>query len=395
MNKRNERETKRDREYRSIRRYVLIFWCVLLCVSAGVLLKQLLFPAENTEKEQGTQAPPPMIQALADQAVRTAGPGRQDESGEDGEGDQAENPLPTEGPALTPYPAPAYPFRTEEVTIAVPGLSREYTLAWVSDVHMITDHGPADDVMEEFTDTIEQRYEQLFVTGNEKPVYSADLWPEIVKYLNYGDFDGIIFGGDMMDYCSRSNMDAFLQEYEQLNPEIPLLYIRADHDYGAWYGGEVWTQDDVYELHQSIDGDNLYEKYLDFGEFMVIGINGSTGDMTSEQYEIVSRLYAEGKPVIIATHVPYASFLDGSLEEVSMEVRGVKYYWGDGIYVADEITWKYLTEMIYSADTHVCGVLAGHLHASWDGPLTEQVSQHIFSPAFQGVIGIIHIVPEE
>ncbi len=387
MNQNNKRKTNRNNKNGSVKRYALIFLCVLLCAVVGILLRQFVFPEESADGEQETQSM--LIQALADRALQAAG---QDGSGE---GEQAENPAPTEGPAPTLYPAPAYPFRTEEVTIEVPDLSREYTLAWVSDVHLITDHGPSDDVMEEFTETIGQRYELLFVTGEEEPVHSADLWPEIVNFLNYGDFDGVIFGGDMMDYCSRSNMDAFLREYERIDPELPLLYIRADHDYGAWYGGEVWTQDDACELHQRIDDDSLNEKYLDFGEFMVIGINGSTKNMTPGQYEIVSRLYAEGKPVIIATHVPYASRIDASLEERSMEVRGVKYYWEDGIYTPDEITGKYLAEMIYSADTHVCGVLAGHLHACWDGPLTEQVSQHIFSPAFQGVIGIIHIVPEE
>ena len=51
--------------------------------------------------------------------------------------------------------------------------------------------------------------------------------------------------------------------------------------------------------------------------------------------------------------------------------------------------------MIYSEDTMVEQVLAGHLHESWDGMLTQQVPQHIFAPAFRGNIGIIHIVPKK
>lgn len=392
MNKRSKRKKSKSFEYRNIKRYVLIFLCILLCAAVVILLKELVFPAENTDGEHETRTESPMMQALITQAVQMAEAG---ERGENRKDEGAENPSPTDTTTPAQYPVPEYPFRTEEVTITVPNLSREYTLAWVSDVHMITDQEPAHDIMDEFSEVIEQRYELMFVTEDAEPVHSADLWPEIVRFLNHGDFDGIIFGGDMMDYCSHSNMDAFMREYGQLNPQVPLLYLRADHDYGAWYGGEAWTQDDVYELHQRIDGDSLYEKHLDFGEFVIIGINGSTVNMTSEQYEIVRRLYDEGRPVIIATHVPYASWIDGSLEDLSMEVRGVKYYWGDGSYIPDEITWKYLTEMIYSVDTHVCGVLAGHLHACWDGPLTEQVSQHIFSPAFQGVVGIIHIVSEE
>lgn len=372
---------------------VLVFWGIVLCALTALIVKKFVLPGGQTDKEQGAgmKTESAVVQRMVDTAVRTvkAQIGNDDVSGGEGqEGDAQE-----EG-GRPEYPAPEYPFRTEEVTIKIPDLSREYTLAWVSDVHMITDHEPAEDVPEEFTETLEQRYELLFVTKDEEPVHSAELWPEIVKFLNYGQFDGILFGGDMMDYYSSSNRDAFLSEYEKLDPSVPLLYIRADHDYGAWYGEEVRSQEEVYELHRMIDGDDLQEKYLDFGEFMIIGINASTVQMSPEQYEILRGLYEEGKPVIIATHVPYASWIDGTLEELSMEVRGVKYYWGDGSYIADEITWKYLTEMIYSQDTSVCGVLAGHLHAEWDGPLTEQVSQHIFSPAFQGVIGIIHVVPE-
>lgn len=374
-----------------------VLGCVWLCAAAVVLLKWFAQQAERRGGRPDSEIwqEIPLIRVMTDMALQTAQADARNGSGDDGRNEDGDTQNGESGGGRPEYPAPEYPFRTEEVTIAVPGASREYTLAWVSDVHMITDQEPADGVMGEFTDTLKQRYELLFVTKDEEPVHSADLWPEIVRFLNYGGFDGIVFGGDMMDYCSRSNMDAFMRGYGQIDPNVPLLYIRADHDYGVWYGGEAWTKEDAAGLHRTIDGDAPDEKYLDFGEFIVIGINASTGNMPLEQYEFVRELYDRGKPVIIATHVPYASWIDTSLEELSMEVRGVKYYWGDGSYIADQITWSYLTEMIYSADTSVCGVLAGHLHAGWDGPLTERVSQHIFTPAFQGVIGIIRIVPEE
>ena len=56
--------------------------------------------------------------------------------------------------------------------------------------------------------------------------------------------------------------------------------------------------------------------------------------------------------------------------------------------------WSYL-DFIFREDTQVKQVLAGHLHAPWDGMITDQLREHIFSPAFSGTIGVIHFVPED
>ena len=81
----------------------------------------------------------------------------------------------------------------------------------------------------EYLDAIRKRYEELAVT--EDGVHAEDLWPEIIKFINYGDYDGAIFGGDMMDYCSNSNIRIIKEGLDQLH--IPYMYVRADHDYGA------------------------------------------------------------------------------------------------------------------------------------------------------------------
>ena len=306
------------------------------------------------------------------------------------------------------YPAPEYEFKTDEVTIEIPGLTKSYTLAWVSDLHLTSDFEPADDVMPEHIETIKQRHDTLFINTEAETgtvTYSEELWPEIIKYLNYTKidgkrFDGIIFGGDIMDYCSQSNLDLFLKEYQNLDTSIPFLYIRADHDYGFWYGGNVFTEPMAEALHKDIaGGDELSQKYLDFGEFVVIGVNRSNKDMSQTQYDIIKGWYdkakQENKPVIAVTHVPYES-QDGMFKEFSMEVKGKVYYWSyflqEGNNIPNVVTRQYLDE-IYAENTPVVKVLAGHMHAGWDGMITPQVSQHVFEPAFRGSIGIIHVVP--
>ena len=292
------------------------------------------------------------------------------------------------------YPEPKYNLTLEEIYVPLKNISREYRVAWVSDLHLITDH-EAGGVSAGSLIQIKKRYKTLSVT--EDGVHAEELWPDIVKCLNKGDYDAVIFGGDMMDYCSPSNMDAIKKGYDDLRYDKDrILYIRADHDYGAWYVGDNFTQWDIYDLHEALDGDDPEKKYLDMGEFVLIGINNSTQNITEENFAIVESQYAkaaeENKPVIAVTHVPYGSITDPSLETLSMEVRNKEYYWL-GHWQPNETMRRYL-DLLFREDTQVKQVLAGHLHAPWDGMITEQLRQHIFSPAFSGTVGVIHFVPE-
>ena len=298
------------------------------------------------------------------------------------------------------YEAPGYEFKTEEFVIELPGISKEYVIAWVSDVQMVADREPADDVKAEFMDAVNVRFD-MFKTMDEEPIHSVDLWPEIIKYLNYNAFDGIVFGGDLMDYCSRANMDAFKAEFVKLNKKVPMMYVRADHDYYYGYGGDVLTEPIAWQMHidEIEDKDANDSRYLEFEDFVIIGINRSTKNMVPGYYDWVKGKYdnavEQGKTVIIATHVPYESKVDSTLEELSMQVKNKIYYWGGGDYVPYEDTKAYFDTLIYNEETAVKSVVAGHMHRTWEGQLTETVNQHIFTPAFEGCIGIIRIKPEE
>lgn len=303
-------------------------------------------------------------------------------------------PQPETEQAQAENPKPEYEFTAEEVTVFIEGLSREYTIAWVSDLHLISDHeagAELGDVHAEYLDAINKRYEGLAVTPD--GIHAEDLWPEIVKYLNYYEFDGVIFGGDIMDYCSNSNIRMIKEGLDNL--QIPYIYIRADHDYGAYYGGVFFTEEEARKLHQTIDGDEIAYKFWNRDDFLVLGIDNSTKDMPPYYLNMVADVYTRGLPVIMATHVPYESMTDTSLADLSMQVRNTIYYWSDTSdhFKPNDITRQYL-DLIYSEDTAVEQVLAGHLHASWDGMISEQVPQHIFSPAFSGSIGIVRIKPQ-
>lgn len=294
-----------------------------------------------------------------------------------------------DGEAVT-YPAPAYHFKTDEIDVEIEGLEREYTIAFVNDMHMITDHSSGN-VTEDNMAAVRERYETLAVT--EEGIHSEELWPEVIKFLNYNDFDAVIFAGDILDYCSNSNIIALqsgLNELKYANDRI--MYIRSDHDYGGWYGGSGFTDTSGFNLQSLVLDGDATEKVIDFDEFMIIGINQSYHNLSGHAHEVIDENLDRGKPVLIATHVPFYSEVDDSLEELSMKVRNKIYYWSaDGVnYVPDEET-QGLIDRMYAEDSNVVQIVAAHMHSAWDGYVTDRLKEHIFAPSFQGNIGIIHV----
>ena len=390
---------------------IILFICygvlVLSVITFISLFAAYLVILEQGEKETGKEHG--IAQEIPEEETETPEQPSEEEPVPEGEeetvsGDMAEEEQ--EEPAEEPeprlpakeYDPPSYDFTIEEVEIELP-VSREYTFVWVSDVHMITDTEPGEGAEKEHIGYLKQRRKTLPVDKNGK--HSDELWPEIINYINYTFPDGVIFGGDIVDYCSASNMEVLEEGVAAMDPSIPLLYIRADHDYGNWYGDEDFTAGRVKKLHREIDGDDEQEKRLDFGEFLVLGINASTTkNMPVKQFDWLSvqlgEAEKEDKPVILATHVPYASWTDSSLEELSRKVRNEIYYWGssdpESRFIPEGKTWEFMLKL-YEKDIIVKQVLCGHLHASWDGMISEVLPQHIFGPAFEGHLGLIRVVP--
>lgn len=292
------------------------------------------------------------------------------------------------------YPAPAYPFKTDEITVVVDGLEREYDIAFVNDIHLITDH-KSGDVTEENLKTVTERYESMAVT--EDGVHAEELWQEMIKYLNYNDFDAVIFGGDILDYCSNSNIIALNAGFRELKyPADRIMYLRSDHDYGGWYGGSGFTDSDGFVLQSYVlDGDSM-EKCIELDDLVIVGVNQSYREISEGTLELMEEKLQGDKPVLLATHVPFYSEVEESLADLSMEVRGRIYYWSDDstVYVPSGRTRQFI-DMVYAKEANVVQIVGAHLHAAWDGYVTEDLKEHIFAPGFQGNIGIIHVIGGE
>ena len=271
---------------------------------------------------------------------------------------------------------------TEEIDINIPGLEREYTFLWLSDLHIITDNN---EIAAEDAETVAGRRESF---KNAVGMYSDEFWSQLSEALDAWGADALFFGGDMIDHAANANIACLKEGLDKL--ETPYLYVRADHDYAPYYCA-VQDEAAVAGLHSEIDG---YKEIslIEFEDLCLVGINDSTRQISAAALQEMKDICAKGKPIILITHVPFNSLCDTSLEEESKAVWGDRaLIWGvNCTYAPDSITQEFM-DLIYAEDSPVKEVLAGHLHFSWNGKLTENTGEHTFSPAYLGNIGVIKV----
>lgn len=283
-------------------------------------------------------------------------------------------------PSLTPNNTNVKP---QEITIPIPGLSKAYKVAWVSDLHLISS---AD---RNSSDTAKNRYNNDFYTSG---THSDEWLPQIVTYLNEGNFDAVIFGGDIVDQGTVENIKLLKEYYDKITVSNK-MYIRADHDYLSNLYGESGDQNIITSTS------DLYSFSLD--NVLFVGIDYSNKDLSDSTYNDLTNKINGASNVIIATHVPYESKTSTGLKEKSTSLRGRLYYWqsedssaayyfssGSNIQMN-----QYLNDNIYNG-SKVKYVLAGHMHGDWSGTISSSgLKEQVFNPAFNGYVGVIHLIP--
>ena len=275
--------------------------------------------------------------------------------------------------------------KKEEVTVTIPGMTKEVKLLYLSDLHITTLN---DQVSESDRDTVSGRVEWSSLNG----VPSEKLLDDWIEYINASSADYVLFGADMLDCCAKKNAEILKAGLEKLKK--PYMYVRADHDSKPYYLSGV-TDDDCLGYQNGIC-DNSDVMVEDFGDFLLVGWNNSTENLTEDGLKTFKAACDTGKPIVLLTHVPIEPLGDESLAEASRKVfdgRNLIWGFGDSYYSLDGNTEE-LLKIIYSKDSPVKEILCGHLHFSWDGFVSESVHEHVFSQAFGGFVGTVTVKGE-
>jgi hypothetical protein len=275
--------------------------------------------------------------------------------------------------------------KIDERVVQIDGLSKEYKIVVINDLHLII---PDDEVGEEYEETVEDRYTSMMVDAFGTP--SSEKWEKMAEEIDALDADLVVFAGDILDYASSANFACLENGMQKIS--APIIYLRSDHDYSLHYTSEALASDEVVSMHQEIDGDpDLWS--VDMGEFKVLGINKSWTALSDETIDKITEALNGTTPVILATHVPFDSPLDSNFRATCYQVRNIYNMWGIGDrYVPNEAMTQ-LMNTIYTGDNALQAVIAGHLHFGYDVNLADDVREYVFAPAYAGNVGVIYLEP--
>ena len=242
---------------------------------------------------------------------------------------------------------------TEE-DIVIEGLTGEYDLLFLTDNHMIV-------MDEKDSEQIAQNAASRFTMfQNEEGVSSAEQFGEWVSYANEEEMDGVLLGGDIIDYPSEANIAFLKEQLERFR--MPYLYVLGNHDwtypweYMTEYGKTAYRP--LFEPYMK--GNSAFQ-VQDFGEFLVVAVDNSGNQIDGEALEEYEEVLEEGRPVIVMVHVP---FYAGDLLEKAKTVWNSPVVIGagaqGGIY-PNETSLKFM-ELTTAEDSPVQAVIAGHVH---------------------------------
>lgn len=276
-------------------------------------------------------------------------------------------------------------LEVDYIEIDFENVQNAYELLFVNDMHVLE---LDDSVVPESVENVKVRRDASFRTRT--GMASAAAWPKLASVLDEFSADGIIFGGDMMDFVSPVNVEILSQGLSQIT--TPYIYLRADHDLGTWHAGGALSMDDSMAMHAPIS--DYYDMFvMEYPEFYVLGWNNSTSQLTDYGLQVARQVCKKGKPIILATHVPINSYMDNSLADAAANAdhENRKKLWGaDCLYRPNHNTSTFL-DMIYDEKSPIKVVLSGHLHFKHVVQLTEQTVEYVLAPAFEGNIAKIVI----
>ena len=238
----------------------------------------------------------------------------------------------------------------------------------------------------------EARYPTFF---NEEGVPSAEQFPEWVRYANENGVDAVLLGGDIIDTPSEANLRWLEEQLGRL--DMPYLYVNGNHDWT--YPWEYMTEAGkaaYLPLLEPFMQDDTAIHTLDFGEFTVVGIDDSPGQVDGGVFPAYEEILEEGRPVIVLAHVPFMtqSVLGKAREAWSSPVViGAGNY--GGIYPNEDS--ERFVSLTTAASSPVELVLAGHVHF-YDRDVIEgerQVLQLVGGAGFRGEAILIHVTGGE
>ena len=288
-------------------------------------------------------------------------------------------------------------LRPVETTIAVPGLTREYTFRHMTDTHLTLSYD------EELT-TEARRKEQsernagfTAVTG----INSADRYPYFMRYAKAMGVDRILATGDIIDYASQKNIDTAFRDNLAVCG-VPYTYCFGNHDWalaGNYISLSARKRYANVLFPEYMGGDNFYEQ-IEYDDFILISVDNSADSFwqfdsntaNAEKYfEYFKAANETGKPIILMFHVPLYSETLEAASRAAWSGRDITIGPDTDLNSYSGVT-KQMYDMIAGGETNVAAIVCGHVHFN-HVDYVGSVPQIITGDGYEGYARIIRLVP--
>lgn len=268
-------------------------------------------------------------------------------------------------------------------TILIPGLEQEYDFLFLTDNHIIIPDNRDNTEIQEHT---QARYPH-FVDENGIP--SSESFPLWMEYAVQQEVDGVLLGGDIIDFPSEANISYLEQQLGNLT--MPYLYTPGNHDWTYPWDYMTASGEEIYltKLNPFMDSNpNIHS--LELEDLILVAINNSSNQFPSSIMEEYQQILQKGKPVIVLLHVP---LLTQSLLSEAREIWETPVVLGGGNYggiYPDEVSTEFIT-ITTSQNSPVVAVIAGHVHFQNRDMINDNIVQIVGEAGFRRKGTMIHI----
>lgn len=270
-----------------------------------------------------------------------------------------------------------YGLSLREETITIEGVEKDYEFLFIADNHVLLYETESIDAWNWSTQT------RIDSFTNAIGITSADAFPAWIELANSMEMDGVLFGGDILDYMTEKNVSYCKSEIDKLN--MPYMYTMGNHDsYDAllWYGGGPRDTNEMLDDF-FIEGSRDFQ-ILDYEEFYVVSVNNGTKYITEDVLNRFKYICSKEKPIILMVHIPFTT---SETEELTQDTINS---WGSAILIGPEPAMQYdqvtmdFYDLVLREDSPVVAVLAGHIHMYHKDMLNENIVQIVSDTSSNG-----------
>lgn len=260
----------------------------------------------------------------------------------------------------------------ENVTIRLPGLTRDYVFYHTSDAH-IAWADPADSQADR------ELAAKHAGKWNQYGIFPCDAFGDALRMAEEDHADGLFLCGDICDYYTPSIVRYV---WERLtNCSVEPLFVSGNHEGNSYTEVIPDIRARYPEYLDMMHGSPAFWVH-DFGEFLVVGLDDSDKKVQPEQLNALQTLCSDGRPILLLIHIPvYTPAMEAPLKEK----------WGPDAcdyfvigYGEDEDRTPAFCQLLRDPDVPIAAVFAGHIHISHESELIPGRTQYTSAPCFSG-----------